>query len=199
MKYTRKTKKTKKTFQAILSYTAAVMLAVPGTCGDAVWASSHMDAPQITYDDPANTTDVYAFVTVRDGVKYLTTALAVYPHEEPGIGPNKYTFDDNVRYEIHVATRDDISRGQATFSYQFDFTTNFKNQDTILQSYLGVIQDVDDDSQNLTQTYTVRKLDRRPLANLSPGTNLTTLLSMGIVPPNNQGIATNCYQGLVTY
>ena len=68
-------------------------------------ASSHMDAPLITLDDAANTTDVYAFVSQRFGRKYLTTALAVYPHEEPGIGPNKYNFDDDVLYEIRVADR----------------------------------------------------------------------------------------------
>ena len=59
-------------------------------------ASSHMDAPLITRDPAANTTDVYAFVNTRNGVKYLELALAVYPHEEPGIGPNKYNFDDNI-------------------------------------------------------------------------------------------------------
>ena len=59
-------------------------------------ASSHMDAPLITLDDAANTTDVYAFVSQKFGRKYLTTALAVYPHEEPGVGPNKYNFDDDV-------------------------------------------------------------------------------------------------------
>ena len=31
------------------------------------WASSHMDAPLITLDDAANTTDVYAFVSQRFG------------------------------------------------------------------------------------------------------------------------------------
>ncbi len=34
-------------------------------------ASSHMDAPLITRDPAANTTDVYAFVNTRNGVKYL--------------------------------------------------------------------------------------------------------------------------------
>ena len=81
-----------------------------------------MDAPLITLDDAANTTDVYAFVSERGGVKYLTTALAVYPFEEPGIGPNKYNFDDNVLYEIHVATGDDVARGRTTYAYQFDST-----------------------------------------------------------------------------
>ena len=60
----------------------------------ALYASSHMDAPLITFDDAANTTDVYAFVSKDGDTQYLTTALAVYPFEEPGIGPNAYAFDD---------------------------------------------------------------------------------------------------------
>jgi hypothetical protein len=149
-------------------------------------ASSHMDAPLITLDDAANTTDVYGFVTTGPGgAKYLTTALAVYPFEEPGIGPNKHNFDDNVLYEIHVATGRDLKEGQATFSYQFRFTTHFKNENTILQSYLGVIHDVDDAAQNLTQTYTVRKVEHQRHREME--------LGGGKVPPNNQGIATPEY------
>src|SRR4029078_7829036 len=105
-------------------------------------ASSHMDAPLLILDDGANTTDVYAFVSQRHGLKYLTTALAVYPHEEPGVGPNKYNFDDAVLYQIHVATGADVAAGRATYSYQFRFTTSFRNRKTILQSYLGVINNV---------------------------------------------------------
>src|ERR1044072_233696 len=82
-------------------------------------ASSHMDAPLITLDDAANTTDVYAFVSQRYGQKYLTTALAVYPHEEPGIGPNKYNFDDDVLYEIRVATAGDVVQGGTAHSSHF--------------------------------------------------------------------------------
>ena len=148
-------------------------------------ASSHMDAPLITLDPAANTTDVYAFVTARDGAKYLTTALAVYPHEEPGVGPNKYNFDDNVRYEIHVATGADVAAGRATYTYQFDFDTAYKSKQTILQSYLGVIQNVGDEAQNLTQSYTVRLINHQ--------THQTTTLGTGIVPPNNQGVATPYY------
>ena len=148
-------------------------------------ASSHMDAPLITLDPSANTTDVYAFLHEEGGVKFLETALAVYPFEEPGIGPNKYNFDDNVLYQIHVALGADVAAGVATISYEFRFTTAFKNQNTILQSFLGVIQVVDDASQNLTQTYTVTKVDHR--------TDTTTILGTGVVPPNNQGIATPFY------
>ena len=107
-----------------------------------VFASSHMDAPLIILDPAANTTDVYAFVDQEQNQKSLVLALGVYPFEEPGIGPNKYNFDDNVLYEIHVALGSDVAAGRATLSYQFRFTTNFKNRNTILQSYLGVVQHV---------------------------------------------------------
>ena len=148
-------------------------------------ASSHMDAPLITLDPAANTTDVYAFVDQESDQKSLVLALGVYPHQEPGIGPNKYNFDDNVLYQIHVALGPDVAAGRATLSYQFRFTTNFKNQNTILQSYLGVVQHVGDANQNLTQTYTVTKVDHR--------SNRETLLGTGVVPPNNQGNATPFY------
>ena len=151
-------------------------------------ASSHMDAPLITLDPSANTTDVYAFVHTENGVKTLVTALGVYPFEEPGIGPNKYNFDDDVVYEIHIATGSDVAAGRATFSYQFRFTTSYKNKNTILQSYLGVVQDVDDANQNLTQTYTVTKVEHR-----SGRSDRTTELGSGKVPPNNQGNATPFY------
>ena len=82
----------------------ASSLAVAGS----LVASSHTDAPLITLDDTANTTDVYAFRSSSGGVEYLTTAVAVFPFEEPANGPNIYRFDDSVLYEIHVAldTRD---------------------------------------------------------------------------------------------
>jgi hypothetical protein len=126
-----------------------------------VQASSHMDAPLITLDPAANTTDVYAFVTERNGVKFLSTALSVYPHQEPGIGPNKYNFDESVRYEINLYLGNDLAAGNRSITYRFEFQTRFKSRQTLLQSYLGVIQNVDDSAQNLTQTYTVTRVDHR--------------------------------------
>lgn len=152
-------------------------------------ASSHMDAPLITLDAAANTTDVYAFVTKRNGISYLTTALSVYPFEEPGVGPNKYNFDDDVLYQIHVSTGEDAAIGRPTFSYQFQFETEYKNENTILQSYLGVVNDVDDASQNLTQSYKVMMVDRRQNTRKRLHIQGHELL----VPPNNQGIATPKY------
>ena len=152
-----------------------------------VRASSHMDAPLAVLDPAANTTDVYAFVQVENGIKTLVTALGVYPHEEPGIGPNKYNFDPNVLYEIHVALGKDVAAGEPSISYQFQFKTEFKNQNTILQSYLGVVQDVGDAAQNLVQTYTVTKVDHRKKRGNHED---LTVIGHGVVPPNNQGNAT---------
>ena len=158
-------------------------------------AASHMDAPLITFDDAANTTDVYAFRSQSEdgGVQYLTTAVAVYPFEEPGIGPNNYRFDDRVRYEINIALDDDVAAGRKTISYQFEFRTNFRNPDTILQSFLGIIEDdlpgqpdlVFDENQNLRQTYRVTRVDHR--------TGKKDMLGMGRVPTNNQGLLTPFY------
>ena len=179
---TRLLKKIKK--GAVLSLVAAMAL-LPSLSLPA-YASSHMDAPLITRDPSANTTDVYAFVRPdANGVKALNLALGVYPHQNPGIGPNKYNFDDNVRYEMHVALGNDIALGRPTITYRFEFQTKFKSQKTLLQSYLGVIQNIDDAAQNLTQTYTVTKIDNR--------FGTTSQIGTGLVPPNNQGNATPFY------
>ena len=154
-----------------------------------------MDAPLITLDPAANTTDVYAFLAQHGGATNLTVALAVYPFEEPGIGPNKYNFDENVLYQIHVATssrspgatKTDLARGVPTLTYYFQFSTRYKATGTILQSYLGVITNVDDEAQNLTQTYTVHRVNHH--------SGKVANLGSGMVPPNNQGNATPFYNG----
>lgn len=153
-----------------------------------VLASSHMDAPLITLDDAANLTDVYAFVSpaANDG-KYLTLGMSVYPFEDPGIGPNKFNFDDRVAYAIHVSTGPDVALGRKSYSYAFLFKTNYKTKATILQSFTGAIQNVNDAAQNLTQTYDVLEVDWHP------GGRGITYLGSGIVPPNNQGRATPFY------
>jgi hypothetical protein len=160
-------------------------------------ASSHMDAPLITRDPSAHITDVYAFVSMVGNVKYLTAALAVYPFEEPSIGPNKYNFDDNVLYALHIATGADLAEGEPTISYLFKFNTTIKNNNTIAQSFLGPIENVDNPNQNLTQRYSVTKVVHREKNEGEDdekegekvevlGTNLT-------VPPNNQGLVTPHY------
>jgi Domain of unknown function (DUF4331) len=167
------------------SRTLAIAVAALTLAGSTAFASSHQDAPLVVLDPAANTTDVYAFVD-QDGVqKKLVVALGVYPFEEPGIGPNKFNFDDNVLYEIHVALGADRTAGRATLSYQFQFSSRTKNPNTTLYNYTGVIQHVNDDAQNFVQTYTVTKVDHP--------SRKSTVLGTGIVPPNNQGTATPFY------
>ncbi len=149
-------------------------------------ASSHMDAPLITFDDAANTTDVYAFRSENGGTQYLTTALAVYPFEEPGIGPNNYRFDDRVLYEIHVSLDGDVAGGAKTTSYQFEFETSYLNDQTILQAYLGEVDSTFGANQNLSQTYRVTRVD-------SGGETVLFDHADTMVPPNNQGLVTPFY------
>jgi hypothetical protein len=166
------------------SASLAALLALVSAFGPSpARASSHMDAPLITLDPAANTTDVYAFVATRNGVKYLEVALGVYPFEEPGVGPNKYNFDDNVQYSLILSTGSDLAAGNDSIVYNFNFTTAYKNNATILQSYTGVVMTDGDAAQNLTQTYTVTKVVG----------GSSTVLGTGIVPPNNQGNATPLY------
>lgn len=153
--------------------------------GSTALGSSHQDAPLISLDDSANTTDVYAFKSEENGTAYLTTALSVYPFQNPGIGPNKHNFDDNVLYSIFVATGDDVAAGEPTYRYDFYFRSALRNDATILQSYLGVVEETGDASQNLVQSYFVLSTDFK--------TGRRSYLGRGIVPPNNQGIATPYY------
>ncbi len=154
-------------------------------------ASSHMDAPLITLDAAANTTDVYAFLSAANGIEYLTTALAVFPFEEPGIGPNTFRFDDRVAYDIHVSLDNDVGKGKTDLTYRFRFKTTYASTATLL-SYLGTVAPNSTPSlsfpanQNQRQTYTVTLIDgRHP--------ERSTFLGTGIAPPNNQGLVTPFY------
>src|SRR5208282_150708 len=115
-----------------------------------------------------------------------------YPFEEPSIGPNKYNFDDNVLYAIHIATGAGLPEGEATISYLFNFKTTFKNNNTIAQSFLGPIQNVDDANQNLTQRYSVTKIVHSEKDDWQRD-NVEVLGTNLIVPPNNQGLVTPHY------
>lgn len=173
---------------------AAVAASVAAIAPISANASSHMDAPLITFDDAANTTDVYAFLSEDEkGQLYLTTALSVFPFEEPGIGPNAYRFDDRVRYSIHVAFDDNATKGRADLTYNFDFSTQYDNQNTILQAFQGIVAP-NGDNQNLQQTYRVTKIDNRA----KKPRNRKQVLGAGarnglVVPPNNQGLLTPLY------
>src|ERR1044072_3468020 len=64
-------------------------------------ASSHREAPLISFDALADNTDLYAFKSPCDSHKIVLTANSL-PFEPPAGGPNYSTFGENIRYEIHI-------------------------------------------------------------------------------------------------
>ena len=81
--------------------------------------SSHREAPEISKDPVADSTDLYAFMS--PDVAGTVTLIANYiPLESPDGGPNFYEFGDGVLYEIHI---DNTGNGTPDISYQFRFTT----------------------------------------------------------------------------
>ena len=90
--------------------------------------SSHREAPEISKDPVADSTDVYAFVS-PDRPRTVTLIANYIPLQGPAGGPNFYQFGDNVRYAIHIDTH---GHGEANITYEFDFKTDLADPDTFL-------------------------------------------------------------------
>jgi hypothetical protein len=127
----------------------AALLAVPMAASFA-GASSHREAPLISQDPAADTTDVYAFVS-PDRPESLTMIGCWYPFQEPGGGPNFYRFSDDAEYVMHV-DNDGDAKDDATFV--FKFATQVRNGDVPLYN-TGPIDSLDSASWNVRQTYSV--------------------------------------------
>src|SRR5215467_984495 len=115
--------------------------------------SSHREAPEITKDPVADSTDVYAFVS-PDRPDTVTLIANYIPLEGPAGGPNFYSFGDEVLYEIHV---DNDADAQADITYQFRFQTMLTNPDTFLYN-TGPILSLNSPNWNSRQFYTVTRL-----------------------------------------
>jgi len=88
--------------------------------------SSHREAPEISKDPVADSTDVYAFVS-PDQPNTVTLIANYIPLQLPSGGPNFYEFGDDVLYEIHI---DNDGDGRADISYQFRFSTIVRDPGT---------------------------------------------------------------------
>jgi hypothetical protein len=118
--------------------------------------SSHREAPEISKDPVADSTDLYAFVGPDQ--PDMVTILANYiPLEEPAGGPNFYEFGDDVIYQIKI---DNDGDGHVDITYQFRFTTQVTIPTTFLYN-VGPIQSLTDKNWNRRQTYTVTRFDNR--------------------------------------
>jgi hypothetical protein len=110
--------------------------------------SSHREAPEISKDPVADSTDVYAFVS-PDKPDTVTLIANYVPLQEPDGGPNFYEFGDDVLYEIHI---DNDGDGQADISYQLRFRTEVRDPETFLYN-TGPIEAIDSPAWNRRQFY----------------------------------------------
>jgi hypothetical protein len=126
--------------------------------------SSHREAPEISKDPVADSTDVYAFVS--PDAPHTVTLIANYvPLQEPAGGPNFYEFGDDVLYEIHLDTH---GHGEADISYQFRFSTQLRDPDTFLYN-TGPITSLHSPTWNRRQTYSVTRVDSGGTHRLASG------------------------------
>jgi Domain of unknown function (DUF4331) len=116
--------------------------------------SSHREAPAISKDPVADSTDVYAFVS-PDAQSTVTIIANYVPLQDPAGGPNFFEFGDDVLYEIHV---DNTGSGTPAITYQFRFTTTITDPGTFLYA-TGTIHSLTDPNWNRRQTYTVTKVE----------------------------------------
>lgn len=144
-------------------------------------ASSHREAPLITFDQKADNTDVYAFVS-PDRPNSVTLLANFIPLEEPSNGPNFYKFDDNVLYQIRLDNNGDA---RLDLALQFRFRTVVGNGNTFLYN-TGPITSLDDPDFNVRQFMDVTALIRQG----DPNTPTFTTFTLGTnlpTPPVNIG------------
>lgn len=140
-------------------------------------ASSHREAPLLAQDPMADNTDVYAFVS-PDAPDTVTLIANFIPFQKPDGGPNFYSFDPNVVYEIHIDNNGDAVED---VTYQWRFTTEVRNPATFLYN-TGQVTSLDDPDLNVRQFYRLTRIDgpRRTGA-------VTELSGRLPVPPPNIG------------
>lgn len=136
--------------------------------------SSHREAPEISKDPVADSTDTYAFVS-PDQSNTVTLISNYVPLEEPPGGPNFFEFGNDVLYEIKV---DNDGDGLAEITYQFRFQTETRNPNTFLYN-TGQITSISSANWNRPQFYSVTKVDANGNSTVL-GTNLAC-------PPCNIG------------
>ena len=154
---------------------AAIAATLIGNADPAL-ASSHREAPLISDDPSADSTDFYMFRSPDAAAANTVTFVANYwPMQEPGGGPNWVRFGDNVLYEIKI---DNDGDAREDITYQFRFTTTFKKGNTSFLFAGGAVNALTDATLNVVQNYTVTRIDKT-------GTNV--VVQSGVVPPPYTG------------
>jgi len=133
-------------------------LASRGGSPSAAQASSHREAPLISEDPSADSTDTYAFRS-PDKPDTVTIIANYIPGEDPAAGPNWYTFSPSARYVVYADKNGD---GKPDVTWRF----RFKNRAPV--AFL----------QNTQQEYTVTRVEGK--SSRVVGSGLLT-------PPDNIG------------
>ncbi len=146
--------------------------------------SSHREAPEISKDPVADSTDTYTFVS-PDRPDTVTIITNYIPLEDPAGGPNFFEFGDDVLYRINI---DNDGDGKADITYDFNFKTIVNNPDSFLYN-VGPIGSLDDPNFNRRQFFTVTE-DRKGKKAKTLGKDLAS-------PPCNIGLrSTPAYSAL---
>jgi hypothetical protein len=135
--------------------------------------SSHREAPEISKDPCADSTDLYAFVS-PDKSGTVTIIANYVPLQGPDAGPNFFEFGDDVLYDIHIDNNQDAL---PEITYRFQFTTVVENPKTFLYN-TGPITSLTSANWNRRQYVTVSRIAKGKLTTL--GTKLAC-------PPCNVG------------
>ncbi len=143
---------------ALAAAALATVAALFETSGPApATASSHREAPLIAEDPSADLTDLYAFRS-PDKPDTVTIVANVLPGEDPGAGPNYYTFSPTARYNLKIDTNGDV-KPDVVYRFQFQTKTG--------PFFLG----------DTAQPFTVTKVQG----------GRTTVVARGTTPPANIG------------
>jgi hypothetical protein len=137
--------------------TAAVLVAFRSQAD----ASSHREAPAISKDAFADTTDVYAFIS-PENENNIVLAASWIPFEGPEGGPNYFEWDPNALYDIFVDTDGD-ALPNVTYTLSSRVTT--VNPNTFLYN-VNAINNLADPEWNRPQFITVTENNDGVITNL---------------------------------
>ncbi|MEH6596849.1 MAG: DUF4331 domain-containing protein [Colwellia polaris] len=147
------------------------------TLSQAVSASSHREAPNLTRMPTVDSTDFYAFNSYEEGRGDYVTLIANYiPLQDAYGGPNYFAMDPAASYDIHIDNDGDAVE-DITFSFNFSQMLGNNNAGIALmvgpegeQKSVGVplknvggISMADQAAANFSESYTV-KMTSGPMA-----------------------------------